>query len=244
MEDQYNLIHNTSWDTLVVLDAMRYDIFKKYNRFKGRLIKARSRAAHTYPWLWETFSDKYSWLYFSAHMYVGDKIHSKRDWNGVQHFKKVIPIWEDHYDENLGTVHPYHVGKTVKKYFEENPPEKCIVHYIQPHGPWIGTPSYYVPWTKEMHEQYYVMADFLAQAERPDPKFFRKAYIGNVKLVLRSLKQFIKYFPGQVVITADHGEMLGEYSEEKGRNLYLHKINFPLWADDLVKTVPWLVVKQ
>ena len=106
MESQYKLIHETEWDTMVVLDACRFDLFKKYNRFKGKLIKAQSKASHTYPWLIETFPDKYPWIYFSAHMYIGDKKHSKREWNGLDHFKKVIPIWEEHYEEKIGTVHP------------------------------------------------------------------------------------------------------------------------------------------
>jgi hypothetical protein len=81
------------------------------------------------------------------------------------------------------------------------------------------------------------MADYIAEQEKPDPVFFKKAYIGNVKLVLKSLKKYVDSFPGQVVITADHGEMLGE------KGLYLHKIDFPKWADSLIREVPWFILE-
>jgi len=89
-----------------------------------------------------------------------------------------------------------------------------------------------------MHDKYGIMADYIAQELMPDPVFFRKAYRGNVKLVLASIKRYLKHFPGQVVISADHGEMLGE------GGLYLHKTDFPEWADTQLKTVPWMIVKR
>lgn len=239
MKEQYDLIHNTDWDTLVIADAMRYDFFKKYNKFKGRLIRARSNAAHTYQWLERTFPDKYPWIYFSAHLWIGDKVHRERQWNGIEHFEKVIPIWETGWNDRLGTVHPDEVGKVVRDYFEEHPPQKCIIHYVQPHGPWIGEPQFKYPhFTKEMHEMYGVMADYIAEVMKPEYSFMKRAYRGNVKLVLKSIGKYLKYFPGQVVISADHGEMLGEGGK------YLHKIDFPKWADDLVKTVPWLILRR
>lgn len=239
MLEQYELIHNTDWDTLIILDAQRHDYFKKYNRFKGRLLKARSRGPHTYPWLEKTFPDRYPWLYFSAHLWVTDKVRPKKPWNAVQHFDKIIPIWEKGWNDALGTVHPDTVGKAVRDYFKENPQRKCIIHYVQPHGPWIGNPQYKYPvFTRAHHARYGVMADYIAQETRPDPAFFRKAYRGNVKLVLNSIRKYLKYFPGQVVISADHGELLGE------GGLYLHKVNFPPWAHDLVTTVPWFILER
>ena len=57
MLEQYDLIHESDFDTLIILDAQRFDFFKKYSKFKGKLIKAHSKAAHTYEWLEKTFPD-------------------------------------------------------------------------------------------------------------------------------------------------------------------------------------------
>jgi len=241
---QIDLIHNSEWDTMIVLDACRHDFFKKCNTFKGKLMNVQSIAPHTYSWATNTFTGKYPWLYFSAHMWIGDKIRPKKPWNAVQHFKKVLPIWETEWNDDLGTVHPNAVGKYVRKYFEENPEEKCIIHYVQPHGPWIGKPGMKMHWTKELHDQYGVMADYMAQVKKPPHNFMKKIYKANLNLVLRSIKKYVKYFPGQVVITADHGEMLGEWDKTYRMGLYLHKENFPKWADTLIKQVPWFIMDR
>lgn len=236
MLNQTELIHNTDFDTLIILDACRYDFFKKCNKFKGRLLKVKSPAAHTWTWLQKTFPDEYPWLYFSAHMWIGDKVRPGKPWSGVNHFKKVYPIWETDFNEALGTVHPDAVGKYVTRHFTDNPPEKCIIHYVQPHGPWIGTHRWTVPWSAELHRRYGVMADYIAEVEKPPEMFMRKIYKSNLMLVLKSIEKYREHFPGKVVITADHGEMLGE------KGLYLHKYDFPEWADAFIKTVPWLIL--
>lgn len=230
MLDQYELIHNTDWQTLIILDAARYDYFKKLNKFKGKLIKARSRAPHTYRWLEETFPDKYNWTYFSAHPYI-NSIPMRKSWNARDHFKSIVSIWAYAWNDELGTVHPHSVGRML----ELVDYEKAVIHYIQPHGPWIGKTRWAVPWTLEQHEKHGVMADYVAQVVKPEPKMMRKYYRDNLKLVLYSIDKFRDNFKGQVIITADHGEMLGE------KGLYLHKENYPKWADDLLREVPFFI---
>ena len=238
-KEQYNLIHNTEWNTLIVLDACRFDYFKKLNTIPGKLQECRSRGFHTWIWLNETFPDKYPWTYFSAHPYVGNKTGGQK-WNAPNHFKTIIPIWMFGWDNKLGTVHPDTVGQTIKII----PYEKAIVHYIQPHGPWIGKTKWLNPWTLTDYSRRQLMGDWVAVANKPDPTFFRQCYRDNLKLVLGSVKKFLPYFKKPVVITADHGEMLGE------KGLYLHgavrkdeeHIPYPAWALDFLKKVPWFVV--
>jgi glucan phosphoethanolaminetransferase (alkaline phosphatase superfamily) len=64
--------------------------------------------------------------------------------------------------------------------------------------------------------------------------------------VLKSVEKYLPYFKGKVVITADHGELLGE------KGLYLHGARekkrvmppYPKWAADFLKVVPWLVLDR
>ena len=39
MEQQKELIHNTKWNLLIILDACRYDYFKEECKIKGKLKK-------------------------------------------------------------------------------------------------------------------------------------------------------------------------------------------------------------
>ena len=233
MLNQTKLIHDGDFDTLIILDAMRYDIFKQLNKIPGKLYKAKSPASHTWEWLNKTFPDKYPWTYFTAHPHITEKELPHR-WDGSKHFDKVVPIYMKCWNDELGTVHPRDVCKVVgtSRY------DKAIVHFIQPHGPWIGRNKLLNPWTLEQHQTHNMMADWVMNKLQMYPTKFRILYKDNVRLVLDTIQKNLKLFKGKVVITADHGEMLGE------KGLYLHKSDFPKWADSLLKTVPFFVVDK
>jgi len=236
MLDQYELIHDTDWDTLILLDACRHDFFKRYITLSGKLQKCRSRAHHTFEWVERTFPDFYDWTYFSAHPYinVGEVVQR---WNAINHFKRVVPIYRFGWNERTGTVHPNVVGETVKA----TPYEKAIIHYIQPHGPWIGKTRWLNPWMLAQWQRHQAMADWVAAKTKPDPKFFRACYRDNLKLVLKSVEKYLPHFKDKVVITSDHGELLGE------KGMYLHgaveksreHLPYPKWAVDFLRVVPW-----
>ena len=234
MVSQVDLIHEGEWDTLLVLDALRYDIFKQLNKIPGKLVKAESPAPHTWLWLDAVFPDKYPWTYFTAHPHIVHKPIPDR-WNGSEHFTRVVPIWEKHWNDKLGTVHPVDVCKTVGTTSYDG---KAIVHFLQPHGPWIGKHKLLNPWSLAQHQYHNVMADWIVSQVNPDKTYFRLVYKDNVRLVLNTIQKNLKLFKGRVVITADHGEMLGE------QGLYLHKMDFPDWAVKKLKEVPFFIVER
>jgi len=234
MLSQYDLIHKTNWKTLIILDACRYDYFERYNFLKGRLFKCKSSAPHTYIWLEKTFPKFYDLTYFSAHPYIGHKINPRQSYNAPLHFKEVISIWNLAWDDKLGTVHPKNVCKVVKMI----PYDRAIVHFIQPHGPWIGETKLTTEWTLRDHSKYGIMGDGVIISKRPDPDLLKKAYRDNLLLVLKVLKEYYYCFRQPVIITADHGEMLGE------GGYYLHKVGYPKWTDEILYTVPWFIWKE
>ncbi len=63
----------------------------------------------------------------------------------------------------------------------------------------------------------------------------RKVYQENLTLVLEQVKRLLPYLSGQIIVTADHGELLGE------NNLYSHpdKSDHPI-----LREVPWLEIKK
>jgi hypothetical protein len=61
----------------------------------------------------------------------------------------------------------------------------------------------------------------------------RTAYLENLRLVLGEVRELVRYLSGRIIVTADHGELLGE----KGR--YSH---FGGSDDPLLTGVPWLVI--
>ena len=63
----------------------------------------------------------------------------------------------------------------------------------------------------------------------------RTAYRENLRMVLKEVQELVRYLAGRIIITSDHGELLGE----KGR--YSH---FGGSDDPLLTGVPWLVIDK
>jgi len=135
------------WDHLIILDACRYDVFKesyrKYPSLKeGKLKKRKSRGSSTSEWLHKTFTKTLpNTIYISANPFINNRnltlkettTNYNKDWNPTENFKKVVDIWDKGWDKETTTVLPREVNKEVKKHLDH----RQIIHYIQPHTPFI-----------------------------------------------------------------------------------------------------------
>ena len=63
----------------------------------------------------------------------------------------------------------------------------------------------------------------------------REYYEDNLVLVLEAVKKLVGHLEGTIVITADHGTMLGE------KNLYNH---WPNSKERILREVPWLIIEN
>ena len=135
------------WDYLIVLDACRYDFFEEvYDEYlNGKLEKRTSKGSSTLEWLAKSFPDEYNIDYYSANPYINSKGISLDDsewgsscgyeWNPPDHFSNIIDIWDFGWDQDLGTVPPENVNKA---FLSNNNDNKSIIHYMQPHSPYIS----------------------------------------------------------------------------------------------------------
>lgn len=145
MEKQYDLIRKGDWDNLIVLDACRYDYFKELHEefLEGELKNVESpvdtkKSFATTDWCKKTFEeDDYSdVLYFSS----TPRVNSFTEVDGFEankHFSEIIDLWKSDWNADYGTVMPDNVTKSVERRKAISNPEKIIVHYIQPHCPYI-----------------------------------------------------------------------------------------------------------
>lgn len=142
-------IMNEEWDFLIILDACRYDYFKEYYStfFSGTLKKLISPASKTPQFLKNVFKDWYEDIvYISANPYVNSKGIPIKGFNAKDHFSEIIDVWKWGIDPNLGAVPPRTMNKATLETIEKFPNKKYIVHYMQPHNPYIihgklGDPS-------------------------------------------------------------------------------------------------------
>lgn len=63
----------------------------------------------------------------------------------------------------------------------------------------------------------------------------RKAYRKNLRYVLEQTAILLKYLSGRIIITSDHGELLGE------KRCYAHQPNS---ANPILTEIPWLVIQK
>ncbi len=238
-------IVDSGWDYLIVLDACRFDYFKKYSDISGELTCKISNASKTSEWLRNNFPNKYDIVYVSANPHISDRLVD--DFCGTDHFYKVLNVWRHNWDDELDTVLPGKVTEACLRALNNFPKKRMIIHYIQPHGPWIGntkletkvSPAYDATNTNE---------DFNSERWNHDTKVWqlvkrgeisidnvRKAYRDNLKLVLDEVKKLLEYLNGNIVITADHGESLGEY--------FIFEHPPKIYTPQVVE-IPWLRIKK
>lgn len=238
MLSQRELIHRFDWSLLVVLDACRYDVFREVNWIKGVLRKVRSEGSSTVEWVSKTFPEKYDIVYVSANPYIATvktRIHS---YHAVEHFYKVIDVWDFGWDENLQTVPPWNMVKPVLEARKHG--KKIVAHFIQPHPPPLKFETF-ESWALARHQNLGTLGKkklrrfpTLREAIKihGKEKVFQ-AYKENLKLALIEVEKLIKTFTGKIIVTSDHGESFGE------NGVYSHP---PFKHIPVLVEVPWLEV--
>lgn len=231
------------WDYLIILDACRYDVFTELNTIPGRLEKRISMGSSTPEWLKKNF-DKYyeDIVYVSANPRISNLEFT--GFKGTDHFFKVENVWDYGWDEELSTVPPEEVTKAALKMKEKYPNKRMIIHYMQPHGPWIGETKLS---GKELNTSFRTATEWVMSGNRwgdvwkkirngkINPVKVKKAYRDNLKLVLNEVKKLVEELDGKIVISADHGECFGE------KFLFEHPSG--VYVKELVE-VPWLVIEK
>lgn len=249
--------HGEDWNVLVILDACRYDSFEKCTTIKGTLRKIHiPEISCTIEWLMKTFTEKYPYTYVSGSPVCTSKIvtrpsHSEEGSDGFlgsAHFTRVVDLWRTGWSRIYKTIYPRYLTNCAKHYLHK---KKLILHYMQPHLPGIGeTKLDFVYWVPDKHggakikDSYYNHRgkDGMVRKgviERFD-ELFEQVYYENLEIVLEEMKRLLTFIPPEhkVVITSDHGEMLGE-DDKFGHPGILNGYRHPK-----LNTIPWFEVKK
>lgn len=220
------------WDYLILLDACRYDIFAQENWLEGQLEKVTSQGSTSIEFLNKNFTDYYDDIvYISANGFVNpldieDSNYARKPFNSDEHFHDVIPLFMDDDAQEKGVTKPEAVTAAAIEADKEYPHKRKIIHYMQPHTPFIG--EYQLTDEEAKHHE-----DLLSKGNSWEE--IEKAYRSNLRRVLESVEELLEHIDGRIVITADHGEALGEW----GLSMHPHSI----YIKELVE-VPWFVINQ
>ncbi|KXA93649.1 hypothetical protein AKJ65_06120 [candidate division MSBL1 archaeon SCGC-AAA259E19] len=233
-----NLLKKDSF-ALIVIDDCRYDFFDEVYRdyISGELLKVKSPGPHTYGWLPAVFSYAQfrNLQFFCARTTI--KTHDIKARKFVPNGRGIdmIDIFPRKND-NLGAVLPRDVNQRV---VEKGLGRRNIIWYLQPHFPWVCNKDLSMTLLNEITFQDFTPKDLIrAKLEKKgiSGKRIARAYARNLKLVLHAISELLETIGNSVshvVVTSDHGELLGEYG------LFGH----PHHEMPQLYVVPWLRVK-
>jgi len=218
------------WDNLIILDACRADIFEevanlgKFDEYR----RVTSKASAT-----PEFVDKvYSGNEFGDTVYVNSNPHISRDAPDSFHYR--YDLWSEAFNEEHQTVMPESSKEWGIKAESEYPDKRLIIHYNQPHGPYIGEKQLIWDHSLARGSGEALQKGLITESE------FRAAYVSNLKAALPTALDLASELTGRTVITADHGELFGKRHFPIPVRAYAHP---PGLRDPDLTTVPWAVIK-
>ncbi|WP_141212521.1 hypothetical protein [Halorubrum sp. Hd13] len=222
---------------MAILDACRYDAFERLSELPGALSKRRSKAPSTVEYLRANFSKKD----MTDTVYVTANPQFYRVENGIYDvesigcwFHEVVNVWKDGWDEDARTVHPERVTQAALKAAESYPNKRLLIHYMQPHAPYIGpTGRAELP-----SDQLNFWGSYRRGHLDIELDVAWRAYDENLELVLEEVSKLFKNLTGRIVVTSDHGELLGDRSGPLPYRKYGHPKG--IHVPELVE-IPWLV---
>lgn len=233
-------VMDEDWDTLVILDGTRYDTFEENNVLDGKLEFRRSRGSQSSEFIQGNFSGEelHDTVYVTANPYVTELE------DGV--FHSVINLLTE-WDDELQTVVPETVVDAAMDAFERYPNKRLIVHFMQPHYPFIGEKGRsmnhrgFAPTDdSNLRSDRSIWNELQYDISEDTPAEVKEAYEENLRLVFPHVQRIIDEIPGKTVVSADHGNLLGDRLSPIPVRAYGHPRG--LRAPELVK-VPWFVVE-
>ena len=246
-------VFDREWDLLVVLDTCRTDALRavadEYD-FIGPVDSMVSVGSRSTEWLAHTFSEPYR-EEIARTAYVTAKYDSEtvfRDgqtpplsgspplswpaWETVDAdaFETLAEVWRDGHSDRLSVTPPAAVTDRAIRTLDEADAGRGIVHYMQPHQPYIAEVlDTEEPTPPELLHPFEHLRDGNLSRDRA-----WTAYLDNLRLVLDEVERLLAAADAdRAVITADHGEAFGECG------FYQHPLGCP---HPVVKTVPWAPV--
>jgi len=204
----------------------------------------RSLGSTSREWLAKTFTpdrrtEAEQTIYVTANPYTEEILSTESEnlspfnpgnWDTLttDDFLSIDEVWRDRWDDQLGTVPPRVVTDRAIAASQEYSPDRLIVHYMQPHQPFIGDEA-------RANGQSWVEGNCWNGLRRGDASVsdVREAYRENLEVVLDDVTLLLENIDADpAVISADHGNAFGEWGIYGHPNGFLHPS---------VKMVPWLV---
>jgi hypothetical protein len=220
-------VFEESWDVLIVLDACRWDLMREVTSEYDFVDETTtySIASSSEEWMKKTFGG----VDTSNVGYVTANPFSRQMLDGND-FLLLDEVWEYAVGDEVQTIPADAVTDRSIRAHRERDPDRLIAHYMQPHYPFVPNPmDKGLPLEDFGNDNHEDIWDKLRRGKVSREEVWEN-YRANLKYVLDSVETLLGSVDGSVVITADHGNLLGDFG------LYGHPDYVPAPA---LKRVPW-----
>lgn len=233
LEKHSDLLFNADWRTLIVLDSCRFDFFTRAlekTEIEGILTPVDSEARNTPQWYrnhWR--GDQSDTVLISS---------NPQPWaDGVEVAEnfclKPFCSAEDPHDQNFWQ----HPDETIELYkTSDRKGKRSLVHFIPPHMPFLGRKGQKMFKELGISDTDSMTTEKIREwANENTWRELENIYEENILFALGRIQKEIHSFEFPLVISSDHGELIGE------RNIYGHppEIDHPA-----LRIVPWLEVEE
>jgi hypothetical protein len=218
-------VMGADWDTLVILDGCRYDLFADaHQQFvpdgqSARLGSVTSAGSGSQEFIKRNYRGKqlHDTVYITSNPFVRPA--------DSEIFHAVENLFLTGWDSDLNTVRPETVTEAVIAAHERYPNKRLIAHYIQPHYPFIGErgrqfthrglyPEDSVAMGRDADTEPDIDASKRVwgrlQHGEIDRDTVAELYRENLEVTVPHVRELLAGVDGKTVITSDHGNLLGE----------------------------------
>jgi gluconate kinase len=215
---QKELLHNFIKQdefAIIILDSCRFDYFQEEvdDFLDGELKSVYTSATATMNYI-QTIWDKnnYDLTYVTGLSAPTDHAFERKNkkYRPSKHFSDFVHVWQTCENKELGAVPPEKMTETALQQLDD----KMVIHYVQPHAPYIG--EYQLreqddtTWGDSLQDIYEKIGRYDVDKKVISNQELKKAYRSNLRRALASVRELVSRLDRPIVVTADHGEMLGE----------------------------------
>jgi hypothetical protein len=228
-------IYEKEWDILILLDCARVDMMEEVAddyQFLTQIEDHPTLGTSSVEWMQTTFTGEYTkemgnTVYITANPNSDECLSSR----GFQHLEEV---WRDGWDSDIGTIPARSVTDRAIAFHRELNPQRMIIHYMQPHPPFVPRSDIEVTDVSkpDMEKEKMNVAELHNDAGYTFDQLW-EAHMQNLEYVLNDVELLLSNIDAdRVIISADHGQALGE------SGVWGHPRSISL---DVVRRVPWCV---
>jgi len=194
-----DIFRDEDWDNLILLDACRYDDYAELTPFEGTVEKRESKGSASKQFVWGNFHKKelHDVVYVSGNQWYPRLLSETEFTSEVHSYHDVERDIRDGYVPS-----PEAVTNAALRLAKEHPNKRLIIHYMQPHKPYLGQNS-------ELFTYHNGLGATFRESHASHSELLT-AYRDNLRLVLEEVQSMAAQLQGKTVISSDHGELLGE----------------------------------